>query len=99
MIGVDINDRAVDMGRARHREAGLEFTVGNAVDLPFAYSSFDAVISIEASHRYSSFETFLREVHRRLRPDGHLKFAEFSLGGRWATRNVERPQAEWNVCG
>lgn len=76
MLGVDINDKAVEMCRARHNEPGLEFAVGNAVDLPLADSSFDAVISIEASHRYPSFETFLREVYRLLRPGGHLMFAD-----------------------
>jgi SAM-dependent methyltransferase len=76
MIGVDINDKAVDLCRARHSEPGLEYTVGNAVDLPFADSSFDAVVSVEASHRYPSFETFLREVLRVLRPGGHLMFVD-----------------------
>jgi SAM-dependent methyltransferase len=76
MVGVDINAKAVAFCRGRHSEPGLEFTVGNAVDLPFTDSSFDAVINIEASHRYPSFETFLREVHRVLRPGGHLMLVD-----------------------
>ena len=57
-----------------NQDSSLGF--GNAIDLPFSDSSFDAVISIEASHRYPSFETFLREVRRVLRPGGHFMFAD-----------------------
>ena len=76
IVGVDFNANAVALCRERHNEPGLEFRVGNAIDLPFSDSSFDAVISIEASHRYPSFETFLREVRRVLRPGGHFMFAD-----------------------
>jgi SAM-dependent methyltransferase len=76
MVGVDINDKAVDLCRARYSEPGLEYTVGNAVDLAFADDSFDVVISIEASHRYPSFEAFLQEANRLLRPGGHLMLVD-----------------------
>ncbi len=76
MVGVDLNDKAVDMSRARHKEPGLEFMVGNAIDLPFPDNSFDAIICIEASHRYPSLGAFLREVRRLLRSGGHLMFVD-----------------------
>jgi SAM-dependent methyltransferase len=77
MIGVDLSKNAVDFSCAMHRLDGLEFRVGDAENLPFDDSSFDAVINVESSHCYPSFETFLSEVRRVLRPGGHFLYADF----------------------
>jgi SAM-dependent methyltransferase len=55
---------------------GLVFVCGDAVALPFEDGSFDAVINVESSHCYSSMRVFLCEVHRTLRPGGHLLLAD-----------------------
>jgi SAM-dependent methyltransferase len=44
--------------------------------MPFAASSFDAVVNIESSHCYESMDTFLSEVCRVLRPGGRFFFAD-----------------------
>ena len=77
MTGVDLSRAAVEFSRKRHRVQGLEFRVGDAESLPFADSAFDAVINVESSHCYPSFEKFLSEVRRVLRPDGHFLYADF----------------------
>jgi ubiquinone/menaquinone biosynthesis C-methylase UbiE len=56
---------------------GLEFRVGDAERLPFEDGSIDAVINVESSHCYPSFDRFLAEVRRVLRPGGHFLYADF----------------------
>jgi ubiquinone/menaquinone biosynthesis C-methylase UbiE len=48
----------------------LDFVEGNAEELPFDDKSFDAVLSVEASHLYLQFPRFLAEVARVLRSGG-----------------------------
>jgi SAM-dependent methyltransferase len=77
MIGVDLSKRAVELSRERHRLDGLEFHVGDAESLPLEDSSVDAVINVESSHCYPSFNRFLEEVRRVLRPGGYFFYADF----------------------
>jgi ubiquinone/menaquinone biosynthesis C-methylase UbiE len=76
MTGVDFAATAVAFCRRRHSEENLTFVEGNAEDLPFAAVSFDAVVNVESSHCYPSFELFVREVARVLRPGGLCLFAD-----------------------
>ena len=77
VIGVDLSKNAVDFTRAMHRVDGLEFRIGDAEGLPFDEETFDAVVNVESSHCYPSFERFLAEVRRVLRPGGHFLYADF----------------------
>jgi ubiquinone/menaquinone biosynthesis C-methylase UbiE len=76
MTGVDLSASAVRYCRRRHRIEGLTFLRGDAGNLPLPSSSFDAVVNVESSHSYPSFERFLNEVARVLRPDGRFLFAD-----------------------
>ena len=77
LTGVDFSAKAVRFCQENHAIDGLSFVHGDAEDLPFDDESFDAVINVESSHCYGSMTVFLREVHRVLRPGGHLLFADF----------------------
>ena len=77
MIGMDLSKHAVEWSRMRHRVPGLEFRVGDAERLPFEDATIDAVINVESSHCYPSFDRFLAEVRRVLRPGGHFLYADF----------------------
>ena len=48
VTGIDVAENLIDHARQRAREAGLDirFDVGDAEDLPYADSSFDALISL-----------------------------------------------------
>ncbi|MUM21156.1 class I SAM-dependent methyltransferase [Mycobacterium sp. CBMA271] len=74
--GLDLNPDGIEFCRRRHQQSGLEFTQGDAENLPFADESFDAVINIESSHLYPQFPVFLTEVARVLRPGGHFLYAD-----------------------
>ncbi|MPV36284.1 class I SAM-dependent methyltransferase [Georgenia subflava] len=73
---VDFSRSAIALCRRYRHGPGLTFTWGDALDLPFPDGSFDAVVNVESSHCYGSMEQFLAEVHRVLRPGGHLLFAD-----------------------
>lgn len=77
MTGVDLAKTAIQRCRELHARPGLHFAVADAEDLPFPDGSFDAVISVESSHCYPNFNTFLSEVRRVLRPGGFLLIADF----------------------
>jgi ubiquinone/menaquinone biosynthesis C-methylase UbiE len=76
--GLDICRPAIRFSKARYADQGnLEFRVGNALSLPFANDSFDVVINVESAQHYGDMGRFLEEVHRVLRPGGHLLMACF----------------------
>lgn len=93
MTGVDLADRAVQYCRQNHRVAGLTFVRGEAGNLPLPASSYDAVVNVESSHCYPSFEGFLSEVARVLRPNGSLLFADFRPRGDVA--NMREQLQQW----
>lgn len=72
--GVDINERLVELGRQRAREAGLamQLSVGSAAALPWADQSLDVCLSPELLEHVADWETCLREAARVLRPGGIL---------------------------
>jgi len=77
MIGVDLSESAVQLSARTHPMDGLEFRVGDAENLPLGDGSVDAVINVESSHCYPSFEAFLAQVGRVLRPGGYFLYADF----------------------
>jgi len=79
MIGLDLSGRAVTFCKARHGAANLAFRQGDAECLPFDDESFDSVINVESSFCYPSFDRFLAEVRRVLRPGGHLHYTDLRL--------------------
>ncbi len=75
--GLDLNPAGVTFCQQRHDLPNLQFAQGDAQNLPFPDSSFDAVLNVEASHCYPDFPAFLREVARVLRPGGQFLYADF----------------------
>lgn len=76
LTGVDLSARSVRYCRRRHRGERLTFLRGEAERLPLPDKSFDAVVNVESSHCYVSFEGFLNEVARVLRTNGLFLFAD-----------------------
>src|SRR5712671_4452618 len=74
---LDWNPTGINFCKQRHRVDGLNFVQGDAENLPFEPNTFDAVVSVEASHCYPNFPRFLAEVARVLRPGGHFLYADF----------------------
>ncbi len=77
MTGVDFSARSIAFSITYHREDNLGFFHGDAESLPLEDRAFDVVINVESSHCYSSFDRFIAEVNRVLRPGGHFLIADF----------------------
>jgi len=91
---LDLNPAGIRFCKQRHQIAGLVFIQGDAENLPFAPSTFDGVVNVEASHCYANLPRFLAEVARVLRPGGHFLYADFRFGdrlGEWEQALVAAP--------
>jgi demethylmenaquinone methyltransferase / 2-methoxy-6-polyprenyl-1,4-benzoquinol methylase len=63
---------------ARHPAPGVRFVAGDALDLPFAEQSFDAVTISFGLRNVADTEAALAEMLRVTRPGGRLVICEFS---------------------
>ena len=73
VVGVEIDERTLEHSRLNYAGAGLEFTLGSAVDLSaFQDGSFGAVVAFEIIEHVSDQETVLAEIARVLDDDGIL---------------------------
>jgi arsenite methyltransferase len=83
VVGVDMTEEMLDRARRTAADLGLdhvEFREGLAEQLPLADASADVVISNGVINLCADKETVFREIHRVLRPGGHLQFADIANG-------------------
>ena len=75
-VGLDPSPALLDVARELAKEAGfgerIEFREGDARQLPFPDSSFDAVVSVTVLSHIPRGETAIPEFGRVLRPGGRL---------------------------
>jgi ubiquinone/menaquinone biosynthesis C-methylase UbiE len=77
LIGIDLSEGNIEIAKAHYPGIhSLDFRVGAAEALAFPDGSFDAVLSIEASHLYEDPARFFHEAFRVLRPGGQLFYAD-----------------------
>lgn len=72
VVGLDISNAALSEGAEHFARPNLGFVCADAHALPFAQSSFDAVVSIETIEHLPRPREFLTECARVLRPAGTL---------------------------
>ena len=82
---VDINDAMLGVGRDRALDAGwlgeIDWLAADAMALPFADRSFDAVTIAFGIRNVTRIDRALAEARRVLRPGGRFLCLEFSQGG------------------
>jgi len=82
LIGADISEGMMAVGRQKVQRQGLEkiisFRREDCMQLSFADESFDAVTAAFGIRNFKDLDTCLRELHRVLRPGGHLSIVELS---------------------
>jgi demethylmenaquinone methyltransferase/2-methoxy-6-polyprenyl-1,4-benzoquinol methylase len=82
IIGVDIADQMLEVGRKKIKEKNLEHIIslrnGDSEALPFENSSFDAVTCAYGARNFENLEAGLREMNRVLRVGGKVVILEFS---------------------
>jgi SAM-dependent methyltransferase len=75
--GIDFSPQAIAFCTERHRSIpNLQFAAGDAENLAYPDSTFDAVVNVESSHCYGNVARFFAEAHRVLRPGGWFLFAD-----------------------
>lgn len=85
IIGIDIANQMLDIGRDKIGKAGLQDTIsletGDSENLRFADNSFDAVTVAFGVRNFENLEKGLAEMLRVLRPGGRVVILEFSKPG------------------
>jgi len=82
ITGLDLNAHQVARAKRRAQRRGIDvsFVQGDALELPFADRSFDAVYSIASIKHWPGQSRGLRECLRVLRPNGLLFVVEADRG-------------------
>lgn len=78
MTGIDVSPRMIELARTEEaREPlGIRYEVASFSNMPlFPDASFDLVVSTMALMDGPDLEGAFREIHRALRPGGHLAFS------------------------
>ena len=82
IIGIDISDGMLNVGRQKIHKAGLgniiELLNGDSETINFDDNSFDAVTVAFGVRNFQHLEKGLSEIQRVLKPDGKLVVLEFS---------------------
>ena len=82
IIGADISEGMMDVGREKVAKAGLQdiisFQWEDCTKLSFPDGTFDAVTSAYGVRNFHDLDTGLREMQRVLRPGGHLLIVELT---------------------
>lgn len=82
IIGADISEGMMDVGRQKVAQAGLSdhilFEYQDCTKLTYADHSFDAVTAAFGVRNFEDIEQGLSEMYRVLKPGGHLMILEFS---------------------
>jgi arsenite methyltransferase len=83
VVGVDMTEEMLSKARRAATSIGfdhVEFKAGLAEDLPIASGWADVVISNGVINLCADKRVVFREIHRVLRPGGHLEFADIANG-------------------
>ena len=82
IIGADISEGMMEIGRQKVKEAGLENIIGfqreDCCALTFKEDTFDAVTVAYGVRNFENLDKGLSEICRVLKPNGHLLIVELS---------------------
>ena len=82
LIGADISEGMMEIGRQKVRKAGLDATISfdkeDCLALSYPEGAFDAVIAAFGIRNFASLDEGLREMCRVLKPGGHLSVVELT---------------------
>jgi len=82
IIGVDISEGMLDVGRKKMKERGfeqfIELKAGDSENLPFEENKFDAVIVGFGVRNFENLEKGLAEILRVMKPGARVVVLEFS---------------------
>ena len=73
VLGMDISEKFLDRAASRIGNQ-LQYTIGDALEMPFADQSFDGIASFDMIEHVVDAERVFREVDRTLRPGGRVVY-------------------------
>lgn len=92
IIGADISDGMMEVGRRKVQQLGLHdiisFQHQDCLHLTYADASFDAVTVAYGVRNFQDLDAGLREMHRVLRPAGHLLIVELATPPHFPMRQL-----------
>ena len=92
IIGADISEGMMDVGRKKVAQAGLQDVISfqweDCTKLSFPDGTFDAVTSAYGVRNFQDLDAGLREMQRVLRPGGHLLIVELTPPPRFPMKQL-----------
>lgn len=79
VVGIDIDEPAVQYARENFAKDNIEFNVGDALDIRYPKDSFDVVICAHVYEHVPDADRLMTEIHGVLKPGG---VCYFSAGNR-----------------
>ena len=87
VTGIDMSAEAIAFCSKTHIKThtggSIEFKVGDALNIPLADGSCDAVLNVESSHSYGNLPKFLKQVRRICRPGAWFLHTDFLSPEDW----------------
>lgn len=101
IIGADISEGMMDVGRQKVAEAGLSehisFEYQDCTALTYADDSFDAVTAAFGVRNFEDIEQGIREMYRVLRPNGHIMILELSTPEHFPMKQLYSIYSKWVI--
>ena len=79
VVGIDIDEPAIQYAKENFTKDNIEFNVGDAMNIKYPKNSFDIVICAHVYEHVPDADRLMTEIHRLLKPSG---VCYFSAGNR-----------------
>jgi len=79
VVGIDIDEPAVQYARENFSKDNIKFNLGDAMDIRYPKNSFDVVVCAHIYEHVPDVNRLMAEIHRVLKPGG---ICYFSAGNR-----------------
>jgi len=94
IIGVDIADQMLEIGRKKIKELQLSDMItlqnGDSESLPFTANYFDAIMCAYGVRNFEHLEAGLKEMYRVIKPGGKAVILEFSHPKKFPVKQLYR---------
>ena len=92
LIGADISEGMMEIGRKKVLQAGLSdiisFAKEDCLNLSYEEGTFDAVTAAFGIRNFADLDSGLSEMYRVLRPGGHLSIVELTAPPRFPMKQL-----------
>ena len=92
IIGMDISEKMLEIGKAKIRKQRLENQIelhfGDAANLPFEDNTFDAITVAFGVRNFEDLDKGLSEIRRVLKPMGLVYILEFSMPDKFPIKQL-----------